>query len=41
MIHVWITPQDCGPFSALEGIGAGQVAEGQTKLCDTAHGKGF
>ena len=41
MIHVWITPQDCGPFSALEGIGAGQVAEGETKLCDTAHGKGF
>ena len=41
MIHVWITPQDCGPFSALEGIGAGQVAEGQTKLCDTAHGTGF
>lgn len=41
MIHVWITPQDCGPFSALEGIGAGQVAEGQTKLCDHAHGKGF
>ena len=41
MIHVWITPQTCGPFSALEGVGAGQVAEGQTKLCDTAHGKGF
>ena len=41
MIHVWITPQDCGPFSALEGIGAGQVAEGQTKLCDHAHGQGF
>lgn len=41
MIHVWITPQDCGPFSALEGVGAGQVAEGQTKQCDHVHGKGF
>ncbi|CAB4873568.1 unannotated protein [freshwater metagenome] len=41
MIHVWIVPQTCGPFSALEGIGAGQVAAGQTKLCDHAHGTGF
>ena len=41
MIHVWITPQDCGPFSALEGVGAGQVAEGETKQCDHVHGKGF
>lgn len=41
MIHVWIVPQKCGPFSALEGIGAGQVEDGQTKLCDTAHGSGF
>jgi hypothetical protein len=41
MIHVWIVPQKCGPFSALEGVGAGQVAAGQTKLCDTAHGSGF
>ena len=41
MIHVWIVPQKCGPFSALEGVGAGQVAEGQTKSCDTVHGKGF
>ena len=41
MIHVWIVPQDCGPFSALEGVGAGQVAEGQTKNCDYVHGTGF
>jgi hypothetical protein len=41
MIHVWITPNKCGPFAALEGIGAGQVADGQTRLCDTAHGSGF
>ena len=41
MIHVWITPNRCGPFAALEGIGAGQIAEGQTRLCDIAHGAGF
>jgi hypothetical protein len=38
MIHVWITPHKCGPFAALEGIGGGQIAEGETRLCDTAHG---
>ena len=38
MIHVWITPNACGPFAALEGIGAGQVLPGQARQCDTAHG---
>ena len=38
MIHVWIRKHPCGPFAALEGIGAGTIAEGETKLCDTAHG---
>mgnify|MGYP001178202191 FL=1 len=38
MIHVWITPHKCGPFAALEGIGAGQVLEGQDHACDAAHG---
>jgi hypothetical protein len=38
MIHVWIEPHPCGPFAALEGVGAGQIAEGETRLCDTAHG---
>lgn len=38
MIHVWITPTPCGPFAALDGIGAGQVAAGDAALCDTAHG---
>jgi hypothetical protein len=38
MIHVWITPHKCGPFAALEGVGAGQILEGQERLCDTAHG---
>jgi hypothetical protein len=41
MIHVWITPNKCGPFAALEGVGAGQIAEGETRLCDAAHGSGF
>ena len=41
MIHVWITPNKCGPFAALEGVGAGQIADGQTRLCDTAHGSGL
>jgi hypothetical protein len=38
MIHVWIEPHPCGPFAALEGIGAGQILPGETRLCDTAHG---
>ncbi len=38
MLHVWIVPNPCGPFAALEGIGAGQIAPGQTRLCDRAHG---
>jgi len=40
MIHVWITAHPCGPFAALEGTGAGQVAEGEERLCDHAHGSG-
>ncbi len=38
MIHVWITPNKCGPFSALEGVGAGQVLPGETTNCDHVHG---
>ena len=38
MLHVWVVPNVCGPFAALEGVGAGQVPAGQTRLCDTAHG---
>jgi len=40
MLHVWIVKNPCGPFSALDGLGAGQVPAGQTQLCDTAHGSG-
>ena len=35
MLHVWNVPNPCGPFAALEGIGAGQVPAGQTRNCDT------
>jgi hypothetical protein len=38
MIHVWIVPHRCGPFAALEGVGAGTIAEGEERLCDHAHG---
>lgn len=39
MLHVWVVPNPCGPFAALEGVGAGQVPAGQQRLCDTAHGQ--
>lgn len=38
MIHVWIRRHPCGPFAALEGIGGGQVAEGEMPACDELHG---
>ena len=38
MIHVWTEPHPCGPFAALEGVGGGTIAEGETRLCDHAHG---
>lgn len=25
MLHVWVVPHPCGPFAALEGVGAGQA----------------
>jgi len=37
MIHVWIVPHRCGPFAALEGVGAGQIKPGEERLCDQAH----
>ncbi len=37
MLHVWIVPNPCGPFAALEGVGAGQIAPGQARLCDTTN----
>lgn len=38
MVHVWIVPHPCGPFAALEGVGAGQIQPGEERLCDHAHG---
>jgi hypothetical protein len=38
MIHVWIVKHPCGPFAALEGVGAGQIKPGETRLCDHVHG---
>lgn len=38
MIHVWIVPNDCGPFASLEGVGAGSIVEGEQRWCDHAHG---
>ena len=38
MLHVWTVPNACGPFAALEGIGAGETPPGESRLCDTAHG---
>ena len=40
MIHVWITPHMCGPFAALEGVGAGQIKPGEERLCDQVHSHG-
>ena len=37
MLHVWVTPNPCGPFAALEGIGAGQVPKGETRQCSTKY----
>ena len=38
MIHVWIVPHECGPFAALEGVGAGSILAGEQRWCDHAHG---
>jgi hypothetical protein len=38
MIHVWIRPNPCGPFAALQGIGAGTIKQGQARACDHMHG---
>jgi len=40
MFHVWITPNRCGPFAALEGVGGGQIAAGEERACDHVHGSG-
>jgi hypothetical protein len=37
MVHVWIRPNVCGPFAALLGVGAGQIADGQERSCVHDH----
>lgn len=39
MAHVWVRPNACGPFAALQGIGGGNTKNG-THDCDHAHGSG-
>jgi hypothetical protein len=42
MLHVWVVDHPCGPFAALEGIGAGQAVQeavdsGQDPSCQHSH----
>lgn len=37
MVHVWIRPNECGPFAALQGVGGGQIKEGETVNCLPDH----
>lgn len=40
MVHVWIAPHPCGPFAALEGVGAGVANEPdnvRVDKCNAAH----
>ena len=42
MVHVWIAPNPCGPFAALEGHGAGQTTDDATRTdqCASGHDHG-
>ncbi len=40
MVHVWVTPHPCGPFAAVEGVGAGVADASDSErvdLCNRAH----
>ena len=40
MVHVWITPNPCGPFAAVEGVAAGTAAVPDSQrldLCNASH----
>jgi hypothetical protein len=41
MLHVWILKNKCGPFSALDGLGAGVTDGNAPQWCDTLHGSVF
>ena len=32
-VHVWIRPNECGPFASLLGVGAGQIKSGTQRSC--------
>ena len=36
-VHVWIRKNDCGPFAALLGVGAGQIKGGAERSCVHEH----
>ena len=36
-VHVWIRHNDCGPFAALLGVGAGQIKTGAERSCVMDH----
>lgn len=38
-VHVWIRQNDCGPFAALLGVGAGQIKDGEEVACNHDHGR--
>ena len=38
MVHVWIRANECGPFAALQGVGAGQTLSGE-RDCNMQHGE--
>ncbi len=38
MVHVWIRPNSCGPFAALQGVGGGQIKTGEEVSCLHEHG---
>ena len=38
MIHVWIEPNPCGPFAALEGVAGGTIKAGEARLRDHVPG---
>ena len=38
-VHVWIRPNDCGPFAALLGVGAGQIKNGAERSCVHDHNR--
>jgi hypothetical protein len=37
MVHVWIIPNECGPFASIPGPAGGQVPPGEERLCIPQH----